>query len=284
VTLHNPLFMQDTVTDAADILFTAQEMRMYHTAIGTLNGQGVYKDADFAAVQRAAGATFSVDVGAGICAVIGDDVTNQGIYYVWNDAVINVATPVAPGSGTRVHRLILQIRDKLHNGTYTTYDSQLQVLPDVGGGTPAEPASAVTLALISIAAGQLSVLNANIADKRQAWNDAWNSLNGLQSNGWSISGHDLPESGFRFRPGDPSMIEFMAFYSVGTTANGTLVTTLPSPYSAVGNFQRLPCGSQGGTTENNTPYLAIASNGQISCQSVDSTCTTLAVNGAFRAS
>lgn len=284
MTLHVPFSMQETLTDDVDLLYTAQELRMYHTAIGTLNGQGVYKANDLQVTQRAAGANFSVDVASGIAGVIGDDVTSQGIYYAWNDAVFNVVTPSAPGSGTRVHRLVAQVRDKLHNGTWTTYDWTPVLLQDTGGGTPAEPASAVTLALISISAGQLSVQNANITDKRIPWNDSWNSLAGLQSSGWTITGHDLPESGFKLRAGDPSMMEFVAHYNVGTTTGGTLVTTLPDPYRTSVSPQRLVAATAGGTAANNTPHLAFNSSGTIVIENCDSDVTDLYVNGAVRLS
>lgn len=284
MTLHQPLFMQETLGDAGDILYTAQELRKYQRAVGRLNGQGVYGPADLQVTQRGAGANFSVDIAAGIVAVLGDDVTNQGIYYAWNDATYNLVTPSAPGSGTRVHRVVAQIRDKLHNGTWTTYDWVPVLLQDTGSGTPSEPNSAVTLALVSIAAGQLSVQNANITDKRVVWSDAWNSLSGLQSNSWTITGHDLPESGYRLRPGDPTIMEFMAHYNVGTTTGGTLVTTLPALYQTSVGPQRLTCATAGGTAANNTPHLAFNSSGQVVIENCDSDVTDLYVNGAIRLS
>lgn len=178
MTIHVPYIMQPAVADP-DITYTAQELRMYQSASATVAGQGVYKAGDLQVTQRAAGANFSVDVAAGIAGVIGDDITNQGFYLAWSDSVVNVVTPGAPGSGTRIHRLVLQVRDKLSNGAFTTYDAVLSLLQDTGSGTPAEPNSAVTLALISISAGQVSVLNANINDQRKPWNDTWHSLGTL---------------------------------------------------------------------------------------------------------
>jgi hypothetical protein len=166
--LHTPLWMQ-TNDVAVDITPTAQEFRRLLSGLmqGFGGGQGVFSQSDFLVTQRGAGANFSVDIPAGFATVIGDDVTAQGIYYAWNDAVINLATPTAPGSGTRLHRLVLQIRDKLHNGAYTTYDCVPLIVQDTGSGFPAEPNSAITLAQISIAAGQVSVQNANITDYAQ---------------------------------------------------------------------------------------------------------------------
>ena len=169
MTLHKPWILQPTGIDP-DITYTAQEIRMFSTAIGTLTGNAVLTPADFNVTQRGAGANFSVDVAAGVCGVTGDDIASQGLYLAWNDATVNVSTfstggaIAAPGSGTRVHRLVMQIRDKLSNGTYTTYDALPQLLQDTGGGTPAEPASALTLALVSIAAGAVSITNANITN------------------------------------------------------------------------------------------------------------------------
>ncbi len=157
--------------DAA-INYSAQEWRQFTRATltpadGVGGTQGVTSAGSFAVTQRGAGANFSVDVASGLAYVVGDDVTGQGTYVCWNDGTVNVATPSAPGSGTQIHRLVLQVQDKLNNGAWTGYTGALTVLADTGSGTPAEPNSAITLALISIASGQASVLNANITDSRQ---------------------------------------------------------------------------------------------------------------------
>lgn len=118
--------------------------------------------------QRAAGANFSVDVAAGAAVIAGGDVSGQGMYTVESTAVENRVVPSPPVSGTRVHRVIAQVKDKLHNGALpaNTYEWTLEVLEDTGSGTPAVPASAISLATVSVAAAQASVLNANITDTR----------------------------------------------------------------------------------------------------------------------
>jgi hypothetical protein len=161
MTLHKPWAMQAVVADP-DVTYTAQEVRMSMSAAARIRSNQVLTQADFQVTQRGAGANFSVDVAAGMAGVVGDDIASQGLYTCWNDATVNVATPSAPASGTRIHRLVLQVRDKQSNGTWTTYDAVLSVLQDTGGGTPAEPNTALTLALITIATGQASVTNANI--------------------------------------------------------------------------------------------------------------------------
>lgn len=160
--LLRPVWMQQTGADAA-IQYSALELRNLVSSM--TRAEGVLQ-AGFAVTQRGAGANFSVDVAAGFAIVNGDDVAGQGMYLIRSDATANVATPGAPASGTRVHRLVAQVRDKFHNGAYSTYEFTLDVLQDTGSGTPAVPNSAIPLARISIAAGQGNVANANITDDR----------------------------------------------------------------------------------------------------------------------
>jgi hypothetical protein len=117
--------------------------------------------------QRAAGANFSVDVATGIAVITGDDVTGQGTYLIYSDAVENVTIPAPPGAGSRTHRVIAQVRDKLHNSTdWSTYEWTIDVLEDTGSGTPTLTDSAISLALVTVAAGQTSVTDADIQDFR----------------------------------------------------------------------------------------------------------------------
>lgn len=122
--------------------------------------------------QRGAGANFSVDVTAGRAAIVGDNSSDQGTYVVTGTTTENVATfstgtaITAPGSGTRQHRVIARVRDKLHNGAVTTYDWILEILQDTGSGAPAQPASAITLAFLNMTAGMTSIQTANIVDGR----------------------------------------------------------------------------------------------------------------------
>lgn len=172
MTLHKPWLMQPVIADP-DLTWTAQEIRMVMPAVQAKWWDGPAGAGDFLVTQRGAGANFSVDVAAGVCQTTGDDIAGQGCYYTWNDATVNVTCPAAPGSGTRVHRLVLQVRDKQSNGTWTTYDAVLVLLQDTGGGTPAEPPSATTLALISETVSQASITNANITDLRVAGRVSW---------------------------------------------------------------------------------------------------------------
>lgn len=179
MTLHVPQWLQPQSGDA-DIDYSGFELRNYNESIirraNGFNGErGVLPSTatllGFAVAQRGAGANFSVDIASGRAVINDADVTNGGVAYVWSDATFNLATPSPPASGTNLHRVILQLRNKLENGTYTTYDFTPVLVADTsvgGSGTfPAEPTSAITLAKVSIASGQSNVSNANITDYRE---------------------------------------------------------------------------------------------------------------------
>jgi hypothetical protein len=142
----------------------------------------------FAVTQRGAGANYTVDVAAGAAVITGDSVAGQGKYLIRSQGSVNIPyAGGAPASGTRIHRIIARIRDKPSDGG-TTYDWTLEWLEDTGSGTPAQPNSAITLALVTIATGQASVLNANIADQRLTARPH-NSLGVLGGNRWSGGGN-----------------------------------------------------------------------------------------------
>lgn len=169
MTLRTPLLMQAAGGDT-EPEYTALEARSLLD--GLFRGEGILRP-DVAAAglkvsQRAAGANFSVDIAAGRAMVAGDAVANQGLYMVESTAVENVVVPSPPGSGTRIHRVVAQLKDHLHDGTYPagTYSWAPVLLEDTGSGTPALPGSAVALARVSVAAGQASVQNAHITDDR----------------------------------------------------------------------------------------------------------------------
>lgn len=158
-----PLFVQPVDGDPA-ITSTAQELRQLIKAVWP--AEGIVTSSAFKVRQRGAGANFSVDVDAGQAVVAGDDVSNQGSYLCTSTATENVVVPAAPVSGTRIHRVVLRVKDKFNNGTWTGYQWAIEVLEDTGTGTPALPASAISLATVTVAAGQANVQDSHIADIR----------------------------------------------------------------------------------------------------------------------
>jgi hypothetical protein len=170
MTLHVPQLMQEA-SGGATINYSQQEWRqqiasILAIAMGAPGAQGIVGTGDFLVAQRAAGANFSVDIAAGTAYIVDDDVTSGGTYWVWSDAVYNLATPSPPGSGTEHHRVILQVRNQGENGAWSTYDFIPVLLADTGAGEPALPPTAMNLATVAIASGAASVVNADITDLR----------------------------------------------------------------------------------------------------------------------
>jgi hypothetical protein len=74
-----------------------------------------------AVAQRAAGANMSVDIAAGEATVQGDLVTNQGLYYVYNDATVNLTGfAAANATNPRIDRITLKVDDAFHGGAGNT--------------------------------------------------------------------------------------------------------------------------------------------------------------------
>lgn len=155
-----PLAIQATGADP-EIEYGAQEhMRQLIDAMYQAGGPVSFSH--FVVTERSEGANFSVDVSAGYYVVPGtNSPATQGKYLVNLTAKLNVATPSAPLSGTRTHRLVVQVRDKAVDSG-SDYNWRIWLMEDTGSGTPALPANAETLATISITNGQANVLDANI--------------------------------------------------------------------------------------------------------------------------
>lgn len=161
MTLKSPWIMQASGGDP-EIEYSGLDIRAMLDAL--IISEGVVGLGSLRVSQRGAGATMSVDVAAGFCVITGDDVSLQGKYLCQNTAVVNLVIPSPPASGSMIHRVIARVKDKTHNGSWSTYEWTMEVLPDLGlgAGTPALPASAITLALVTVASGATSVVDANI--------------------------------------------------------------------------------------------------------------------------
>lgn len=161
-----PFFMQPAVGDD-EIPYDGLDLRLL--ILGMWASEGVTNNG-LRVSQRAAGANFSVDVAGGIAVITGNDVNLQGTYMVVSDAMENLTIPSPPVSGSRTHRVIAWVRDKLYDGALAanTYEWVLEVQPDTTGSGPddALPDSAIALASVTVAAGQTSVTDANITDTR----------------------------------------------------------------------------------------------------------------------
>lgn len=116
--------------------------------------------------ERGAGANNSCDVAAGFAIVQGDNISYQGRYLVVNEVVVNVTFGAAPGVGTRIDGLYLQVNDPTSGGGAGD-NAVLDVVLGPGGATlPTLPASAIFLAYVTRTAGDVSITNSMITDAR----------------------------------------------------------------------------------------------------------------------
>ncbi|MFD0902325.1 hypothetical protein [Actinomadura sediminis] len=164
MTLYRPLFMQAAMGDT-EFEYDGRALRLMLTGLWSSEGP---VNNSFIVSQRGAGANMSVDVSGGTAVVTGNDVSLQGTYMCVSDATVNVTVPAAPASGSRTHRIMLYVKDKLYDGTLAadTYEFAVELQEDTGSGTPTLPPSAISLALVTVAAGQISVTDADITDTR----------------------------------------------------------------------------------------------------------------------
>lgn len=144
---------------------TAQGDRLVLSSL--VAAEGIVGTADLAVTERAGTADMSVDVAAGAAFIAGTESSTQGVYYVFNDATVNLAVAAADATDPRVDLVVAQVRDAFYSGA--SDDWQLAVLTGTAAATPAEPAvpdNALVLARIDVAAGAGSVTNADITDRR----------------------------------------------------------------------------------------------------------------------
>lgn len=163
--LEVPLLLQALTGDAA-ISYTAQQMRGLIDAVVPLAGV-TFKN-DLLVTQRGAGANMSVDVAAGQAAIRGTSIALQGTYMVRNTSPVNVAVTTANATNPRIDLIVARVRDKQADGG-TAYSWAPEVVTGVAAATPAAPAvpvSSIVLAQIAVAANAVSIVTANITDKR----------------------------------------------------------------------------------------------------------------------
>lgn len=155
--LEDPLWIQA-------LTYSGREDR---TLIEAALTEGVIGRGDLAVSQRGAGANMSVDVAVGKAAITGDDVADQGRYLVRSTTVANVVIGAAPGANSRIDVVVLRIHDASATGVSNT--PAFAVIPGVALAAPVAPAvpnGALELAHVLVVAGDVSVLNAKITDRR----------------------------------------------------------------------------------------------------------------------
>lgn len=140
--------------------------------------EGVMGATDFKVVQRGAGANMSVDVTmttGGFAVVQGDSVSGQGLYTVpVHSSTVNEVVAPADASNPRLDQVILEVQDNVHDASGGNL-ARTRIVPgtptggctlDNRSGVAALPSNAVRLADILVPAASVTVVTANIRDRR----------------------------------------------------------------------------------------------------------------------
>lgn len=151
--------------------YSAAQMRHLMKQLGVQ--EGVLGATDFDPSQRGAGANMSVDIAAGDALVQGDDVTRQGLYHVVNDAVVNAPIAAAHATLPRIDQVILHVYDSTVVGVsdvplieVVTGTPTAGATLDNRNGAAALPNNAIRLADVLVGAAVVTILDANIRDRR----------------------------------------------------------------------------------------------------------------------
>lgn len=164
-----PAYLQNSAAHSAKLFRRAFGGLIGAEGIVAYNGAvafGVSNDLNV--VQRAAGANMSIDVARGGAYIKGDDATDQGYYFFYNDATTNVVITAADPTNPRIDLVIARIKDVAEGGAAGD-TSTLEIVLGTPAGSPsppAIPASSLKLAEVRVNAGVASITNAVITDFR----------------------------------------------------------------------------------------------------------------------
>jgi len=214
--------------------------------------------ADFGSfkVSQSGTPAMSISVAGGHALVEGTQTASQGLYIIYNDAAVTVAVTTASPTLPRIDRVCLTVQDAFYGGTANN-QVILQVIagtPNASPVAPAEPANSLTLATLSVAANQTTIVNGNITDLRQtaqlsenAFTAANTAANTLTVNG--IAG----QTGKAFKINDSTGTQKFAVAVDGTVtfSDGSTQAT-----AAVGGVTSVSGGN--GITATGTTAVSVA--------------------------
>ncbi|MCE5226619.1 MAG: hypothetical protein LLG05_12280 [Porphyromonadaceae bacterium] len=152
----SPVFL-DSLT------YPAKELRKNLKDIFT---EGILTSTALACTEHSTPA-MSVDIASGR-ALIESDEGNYGTYIIENDALVTKTIAASDPSNPRIDRVIAQMYDATDIGGADNKWA-LEVLtgtPAASPVAPALPSNALDLALVAVAAGATTILNADIIDQR----------------------------------------------------------------------------------------------------------------------
>lgn len=130
-------------------------------------GIGRFNGTSDMAVSQNSPTGMSVLVARGGCYVKGDQATDQGVYFCYNDGNTAVTISAADLTNPRIDLIVAEVRDNFHG--VSGDDWRLRSVtgtPSASPAAPALPASCLELARVSVAANTTAITNANITDRR----------------------------------------------------------------------------------------------------------------------
>lgn len=161
--INPPYVLQaSAAVNTAKLFRRAAAFLAFEEGVGNFNGAN-----DLKVSERGAGANMSVDVARGGALVKGDDTTDQGLYFVYNDATVNKVIEAADGTNPRKDIVIAEVNDNQEGQPGDNW--AISVVTGTPAGSPAEPTlppSALKLAVVDIPALDTTISNAQITDSR----------------------------------------------------------------------------------------------------------------------
>lgn len=159
--INPPFALQGGTINHPALLFRRLLSIVSAEGIGRFNGVNDLK------VVENSPAAMSVLVSRGSGYVQGDDVTDQGLYFVYNDANKVVTIASSDLSLPRKDIVVARVKDNFHGQAGDTWTIEAIIGTPAGSPTePALPATAMKLAVIDVPAADTSITNSQITDSR----------------------------------------------------------------------------------------------------------------------
>lgn len=137
------------------------------TVTNSLWGAGGVADYGSMRVSQLATPGMSVQIAAGHAIIPGTQTSNQGYYISYNDAAATVGIATADPAQPRKDRIVIKVQDSYYSGAANLVSfAAVTGTPASSPVAPAAPDNALTLAIVDVAAGATSIVDANITDQR----------------------------------------------------------------------------------------------------------------------
>lgn len=143
----------------------AEDVRRYMDALAA-GREGIIGSGDLAVSENGA-PNMSVNVAAGRALIAGSQSASQGLYAVDSRSTENIAIDAADGSLARKDLIVAKVQDQSYSGPASAWS--LAAVTGTPAASPAEPTvpdNCMVLAMVDVPAGDTSITNAQITDRR----------------------------------------------------------------------------------------------------------------------